>query len=150
MTLEHSTHAFRLPVIARAQESGNVAGACREFSTSRSVLYRGRRYRLTCGPHGLHPRRREPRRGRPPLLSAQAERAIHPEGHRNSMAPGMTSLGCGPIGEPAAAAGTRQPCIRPSTPTACWGGWGCGLAGSGWLFWKRTTHRQPAGGCSVS
>jgi transposase InsO family protein len=76
MTLEDSIHAFRLRVMVRAQELHNVSRACREFGISRTLFYRWRKMYLAYGPDGLHPRRAGPRRGRPPLLSFQAERAI--------------------------------------------------------------------------
>jgi len=76
MTLADSVHAFRLRVMARAQALGNVSQACRELGISRTLFYRWRRRYLASGPDGLHPRRPGPRRGRPPSLSVQAERAI--------------------------------------------------------------------------
>jgi len=76
MTLEDSIHAFRLRVMIRAQELHNVSRACREFGISRTLFYRWRKRYLAYGPDGLHPRWQGPRRGRPPLLSVQAERAI--------------------------------------------------------------------------
>jgi transposase InsO family protein len=76
MTLEDSVHASRLRVMARAQVLGNVSQACREVGISRSLFYRWRQRYVAYGPDGLHPRRRGPRRGRPSLLSVQAERAI--------------------------------------------------------------------------
>ena len=76
MTLEDSIHAFRLRVMARAHALGNVTQACREFGISRSLFYRWRKRYLAYGPDGLHPRRHGPRRGRPPTLSLQVERAI--------------------------------------------------------------------------
>jgi transposase InsO family protein len=62
--------------MVRAQEVHNVSRACREFGISRTLFYRWRKRYLAYGPEGLHPRRLGPRRGRPPLLSVQAERAI--------------------------------------------------------------------------
>ena len=76
MTLADSLHAFRLRVMARAHELGNVARACWEFGISRTLFYRWRKRYLAYGRDGLHPRRLGPRRGRPPLLNVQAERAI--------------------------------------------------------------------------
>jgi transposase InsO family protein len=76
MTLEDSIHAFRLRVMARAQELRNVTRACREFGISRTLFYRWRKRYLAYGRDGLHPRRQAARRGRPPTLSVQAERAI--------------------------------------------------------------------------
>jgi transposase InsO family protein len=76
MTLDASVHAFRLRVMARAQALRNVSRACREVGISRSLFYRWRQRYLAYGPDGLHPRRHGPRRGRPSVLSVQAERAI--------------------------------------------------------------------------
>jgi transposase InsO family protein len=76
MTLEDSIHAFRLRVMVRAQELHNVSRACREFGISRTLFYRWRKRYLAYGPEGLHPRRLGARRGRPPRLDVQAERAI--------------------------------------------------------------------------
>ena len=76
MTLEASVHAFRLRVIARAQVLGNVSQACREFGISRTLFYRWQRRYLAYGPDGLYPKGPGPRRGRPPTLSVEAERAI--------------------------------------------------------------------------
>jgi transposase InsO family protein len=76
MTLEDSIHAFRLRVMARAHELGNVTRACREFGISRTLFYRWRKRYLAYGRDGLHPSRQGPRRGRPPLLSVQDERSI--------------------------------------------------------------------------
>jgi len=76
MTLEDSIHAFRLRVMARAQVLHNVTRACQELGISRTLFYRWRKRYLAYGRDGLHPRRLGPRRGRPPLLSVQAERAI--------------------------------------------------------------------------
>jgi len=58
MTLESSAHASRLRVIARAQALRNASQACGEFGISHTLFYRWRR------------------RGRPPTLSVEAERAI--------------------------------------------------------------------------
>jgi transposase InsO family protein len=76
MTLEDSIHAFRLRVMIRAQQLGNVSKACREFGISRSLFYRWRKRFLAYGPDGLYPRRHGARPGRPPSLSVQAERSI--------------------------------------------------------------------------
>lgn len=75
MTLESSVQAFRLRVRARAQALGNVSQTCREFGISRPLVYRGRHRSLAYGPDGLYPKRVGPRRGRPPTLSWEAERA---------------------------------------------------------------------------
>lgn len=76
MTLDDSVHAFRLPLMTRAQVLGNVSKVCREFGISRCLFYRWCKRYLAYGPDGLHPRRTGARPGRPPLLSVQAERAI--------------------------------------------------------------------------
>ncbi|MDR7545641.1 MAG: helix-turn-helix domain-containing protein, partial [Armatimonadota bacterium] len=76
MTLDDSVHGFRLRVMARAQALGNVSRACREAGISRTLFYRWRQRYVAYGPDGLHPRRQGPRRGRPPALSVQVERAI--------------------------------------------------------------------------
>jgi len=55
MTLEDSMHAFRLRVMARAQEMRDVSQACREFGISRSLFYRWRERYLAYGLDGLHP-----------------------------------------------------------------------------------------------
>ena len=39
MTLEDKVHAFRLRVLQRAQELGNVSAACREAGISRTLFY---------------------------------------------------------------------------------------------------------------
>jgi transposase len=76
MTLEDSILALRLRVMARAQELHNVTRACREFGVSRTLFYRWQKRYLAYGRDRLYPRQLGPRRGRPPLLSVQAERAI--------------------------------------------------------------------------
>lgn len=76
MTLEDSILAFRLHVMVRAQELGNVSQACRETGISRTLFYRWRKRFLLYGRDGLHPRRQGARRGRPSRLSLQDERAI--------------------------------------------------------------------------
>src|SRR3972149_9970873 len=84
MTLEDSVHGFRLRLMARAQALANVTRACREFGVSRTLfsrqdtgtVYRWRKRYLAYGADALHPRHQGPRRGRPPLLSQQDERAI--------------------------------------------------------------------------
>lgn len=76
MTLDDSVHTFRLRVMARAHALGNVTQACRDVGISRTLFYRWRRRYTAYGAPGLHPRRHGPRRGRPSMLSLQAERAI--------------------------------------------------------------------------
>jgi len=76
MTLDESVSQTRLRVIVRAQQIGNVSKACRDFGISRSLFYRWRKRYLAYGPDGLRPGHAGGRRGRPPTLSVQAERAI--------------------------------------------------------------------------
>lgn len=76
MTLEDSVHAFRLHVLQRASELGNVSAACRELGISRTVFYRWKHRFERYGRDGLHPRRRQARRGRPPALGCRDERAV--------------------------------------------------------------------------
>ncbi len=68
MTLEDKVHGFRLHLFRRAQELGNVSGACQELGVSRSLYYQLRQRFLRYGPDGLHPRRLQGRPGRPPGL----------------------------------------------------------------------------------
>jgi transposase InsO family protein len=76
MTLEDKVHAFRLHVLRRASELGNVSAACREAGVSRTMFYRWRKRFLLYGADGLHPRQTGERRGRPPQLSAVEEQKI--------------------------------------------------------------------------
>jgi transposase InsO family protein len=76
MTLEDKVHAFRLRVLCRASELGNVSAACREAGISRTVFYRWRKRFVLYGADGLHPRQTGERRGRPPLLSPVDEQRI--------------------------------------------------------------------------
>ena len=68
MTLEDKVHAFRLHLFRRAQELGNVSGACRELGVSRSLYYQLRERYVRYGSDGLHPTRR--RGGRVDRLSS--------------------------------------------------------------------------------
>ena len=43
MTLADSVVALRLKVMKRAEETGNVSEACRQFGISRTLFYRWRR-----------------------------------------------------------------------------------------------------------
>ncbi len=76
MTLEDKVHAFRLHLFRRAQELGNVSGACRELGVSRSLYYQLRERFQRYGADGLHPTRRRGRPGRPPQLDATVERQV--------------------------------------------------------------------------
>ena len=76
MTLEDKVHAFRLNVLRRAEELGNVSAACREAGISRTLFYRWRRRFAQYGADGLHPRRTAARPGRPSRLDPVQERRI--------------------------------------------------------------------------
>jgi len=76
MTLEDKVHAFRLRVLQRAQELGNVSAACREAGISRTLFYRWRKRFTRYGIDGLHPKRTATRPGRPVQLGAMKERRI--------------------------------------------------------------------------
>ncbi len=76
MTLEDSILAFRLRVMARAEELRNVSAACREAGISRTLFYRWRRRFERYGRDGLHPRRRQARPGRPPQVPPHVERLV--------------------------------------------------------------------------
>lgn len=76
MTLEDKVHAFRLRLFRRAHELKSVSGACREAGVSRSFYYQLKQRYERYGSDGLHPKRRQGRPGRPPLLDAQLERRI--------------------------------------------------------------------------
>ncbi len=76
MTLEDRVHALRLRLFRRAEELGNVSGACREAGVSRSAYYQLRQRFLCYGADGLHPKHRRGRPGRPPELEAVVELRI--------------------------------------------------------------------------
>ena len=76
MTLEDRVLHFRLRVLQRAQELGNVSAACRELGVSRTSFYRWKRRLVAYGVDGLRPRRKAARPGRPPSLSPVQQRAI--------------------------------------------------------------------------
>lgn len=76
MTLDDSILGMRLRVMRRAQELGNVSAACLEAGISRTLFYRWRRRLERYGPDGLHPRRRQARRGRPPQTPPHLERLV--------------------------------------------------------------------------
>ena len=63
MTLEDKGHAFRLHVLQRAEELGNVSAACREVFISRTLFYRWEKRFTRYGAEGLHPRRTAARPG---------------------------------------------------------------------------------------
>lgn len=76
MTLDESIQGMRLRVIQRAQALGNVSTVCREAGISRALFYRWHKRLERYGPDGLHPRRRQARRGRPGQLAPDTERLI--------------------------------------------------------------------------
>ncbi len=76
MTLEDRVHALRIRLFRRAEELGDVSGACREAGVSRSAYYQLRQRFLRYGADGLHPKHRKGRPGRPPELEAVVERRI--------------------------------------------------------------------------
>jgi transposase len=76
MTLEDSIHSQRLRVLRDAEHMGNVSEACRRHGVSRTVFYRWRERLEQYGPDGVHPKRRQARRGRPPAVPVQTERRV--------------------------------------------------------------------------
>jgi hypothetical protein len=76
MTLEDSIHIQRLRVLREAERLGNVSEACRRHGMSRTLFYRLRGRLEQYGPEGVHPKRRQARRGRPSPLSVQVERRV--------------------------------------------------------------------------
>lgn len=76
MTLEDSIHSQRLRVLRDAEQLGNVSEACRRHGMSRTVFYRLRTRFEQYGPDGVHPKRRQARRGRPPAIAVQTERRV--------------------------------------------------------------------------
>ena len=63
MTLEDSIHSQRLRVLRDAERLGNVSEACRRHGLSRTLFYRLRQRLEQYGPDGVHPKRRQARRG---------------------------------------------------------------------------------------
>jgi len=76
MTLEDSIHIQRLRVLREAERLGNVSAACRRHGMSRTLFYRLRQRLEQYGPDGVHPKRRQARRGRPSPLGVQTERRV--------------------------------------------------------------------------
>ena len=76
MTLEDSIHTQRLRVLREAERLGNVSEACRRHGLSRTVFYRWRQRLEQYGPDGVHPKRHQARRGRPPAVPVQTERRV--------------------------------------------------------------------------
>lgn len=76
MTLEDSIHIQRLRVLREAERLGNVSEACRRHGMSRTLFYRLRGRLEHYGPDGVHPKRRQARRGRPSAVPVQTERRV--------------------------------------------------------------------------
>lgn len=76
MTLEDGIHSQRLRVLRDAERLGNVSEACRRHGMSRTLFYRLRRRFEQYGPDGVHPKRRQARRGRPAAIPVQTERRV--------------------------------------------------------------------------
>ena len=76
MTLEDSIHIQRLRVLREAERLGNVSEACRRHGMSRTLFYRLRGRLEQYGPDGVHPKRRQARRGRPSPLGVQTKRRV--------------------------------------------------------------------------
>ena len=76
MTLEDSIHSQRLHVLREAERLGNVSEACRRHGMSRTLFYRLRKRFEQYGADGVHPKRRQARRGRPPTIAVQLERRV--------------------------------------------------------------------------
>ena len=76
MTLEDSLHSQRLRVLRDAVRLGNVSEACRRHGLSRTLFYRLRRRLELYGADGVHPKRGQAQRGRPPAVPVQTERRV--------------------------------------------------------------------------
>ena len=76
MTLEDSIHSQRLRVLRDAERLRNVSEACRRHGMSRTLFYRLRGRFEQYGPDGVHPKRRQARRGRPAAIAVQTERRV--------------------------------------------------------------------------
>jgi transposase InsO family protein len=107
MTLDASIQGLRLRVMQRAQQSGNVSQACREFGISRALFYRWRRRFERYGPEGLHPRHTGGRPGRPVQVAPDTERLVR------SVAISAATWGCSRIA--GYLARTWQLRVAPST-----------------------------------
>ena len=75
MTLKDSIQGFRLRVLTDATRSG-VTAMCARCGVSRTWFSRVRARLERYGPDGLHPKRRQARRGRPSLVSVVVERQV--------------------------------------------------------------------------
>jgi len=91
MTLDDSILTMRLRVMRRAHELSSVTLACQEAGISRTLFYRWRKRFERYGADGLHPRRQQARRGRPPQIAAHTQRLIL------SVALAWPTWGCGRV-----------------------------------------------------
>jgi transposase len=73
---DDSILTMRLHVMQRTQELKSATLACQEAGISRTVFYRWRKRFERYGPDGLHPRRHQPRPGRPRQIALHVERLI--------------------------------------------------------------------------
>lgn len=69
-------HIQRLRVLREAERLSNVSEACRRHGMSRTLFYRLRGRLEQYGPDGVHPKRRQARRGRPPGVPVPTERRV--------------------------------------------------------------------------
>jgi len=74
--MSKTEHLFRLHVLHRAEELGNVSAACHEAGISRTLYYRWKKQFALYGIDGLHPRRTDTRPVRPVQLHTTKERRI--------------------------------------------------------------------------
>ena len=107
MTLEDSIRTTRLRVIRRAQELHSVSAACREAGISRTLFYRWQKRFVRYGADGLHPRRRQAARGRPPQTSPHLEQRVI------GLALAWPTWGCGRLAAQLARDGQTR--LSPST-----------------------------------
>lgn len=107
MTLEDSIRTTRLRVIRRAQEFGSVSAACREAGISRTLFYRWQKRFVRYGADGLHPRRRQAARGRPPQTPPHLEQSVV------GLALAWPTWGCGRLAAQLARDGQTR--LSPST-----------------------------------
>ena len=135
MTLEDSIHSQRLRVLRDAERLGNVSEACRRHGMSRTVFYRLRQRLEQYGPDGVHPKRHQARRGRPPAVPVQTERRV--------IAVALAWPTCGPqwFSDQLAREGVRS---RRSRFGGCCGGSASGRGAPGWRCWSSAAPRRPA------
>ena len=124
MTLEDSIHSQRLRVLRDAERLGNVSEACRRHGMSRTLFYRLRQRLEQYGPDGVHPKRRQARRGRPPararadgatrdrlcvgvadVRTAVVQRSARPRGRRDRAGDDLAPVAPSTLGDPSGAPG---------------------------------------------